>query len=164
MAEGILRLLDRLQQELNLAYMFITHDLATVRSIADEVVVMKEGKVVEQGREGRDVHAAAPSLHRPAAVVRAGDGPEHPRPVTKRWSGQYSRLAVGIRPGHYGRWHGSFSVIPADNVPGRRSQRPSRPAHSSLPVSTGTSCAFPHSDQEPAYARTSGKPRCFNST
>jgi len=48
-AEGILRLLNRLQTEFNLAYMFITHDLATVRAIADEVVVMKEGVVVEQG-------------------------------------------------------------------------------------------------------------------
>ncbi|HMQ93016.1 MAG TPA: ABC transporter ATP-binding protein [Amaricoccus sp.] len=48
-AEGILRLLDRLQSEFDLAYMFITHDLATVKAIADEVVVMKDGRVVEQG-------------------------------------------------------------------------------------------------------------------
>ena len=48
-AEGILRLLDRLQRELNMTYMFITHDLATVRAIADFIVVMKDGKVIEKG-------------------------------------------------------------------------------------------------------------------
>jgi peptide/nickel transport system ATP-binding protein len=48
-AEGILRLLDHLQQELNLAYMFITHDLATVKAIADRVVVMLQGRIVDQG-------------------------------------------------------------------------------------------------------------------
>ncbi len=48
-AEGILKLLDRLQGEFDLAYMFITHDLATVKAIADEVVVMKDGVVVEKG-------------------------------------------------------------------------------------------------------------------
>ena len=48
-AEGILRLLDKLQSEFDLAYMFITHDLATVKAIADDVVVMQYGMVVEQG-------------------------------------------------------------------------------------------------------------------
>ena len=48
-AEEILKLLDNLQKEFDFTYMFITHDLATVRAIADEVVVMQDGKVVEQG-------------------------------------------------------------------------------------------------------------------
>ena len=48
-AEGILRLLDRLQREFKLSYIFITHDIGTVRAIADEVVVMYQGKVVEHG-------------------------------------------------------------------------------------------------------------------
>jgi peptide/nickel transport system ATP-binding protein len=48
-AEGILRLLDHLQQELGLAYMFITHDLATVKAIADRVIVMLQGRIVDQG-------------------------------------------------------------------------------------------------------------------
>src|SRR5262245_15630058 len=47
--EEILKLLMRLQQETGVTYLFITHDIATVRAIADEVVVMHRGKVVEQG-------------------------------------------------------------------------------------------------------------------
>ena len=47
--EGILKLLLRLQEELGITYIFITHDIATVRAIADQVVVMFQGKVVEQG-------------------------------------------------------------------------------------------------------------------
>lgn len=48
-AEGVLRLLRNLQEEFDISYMFITHDLATVRAIADAVVVMNNGKIVEQG-------------------------------------------------------------------------------------------------------------------
>lgn len=47
--EEILKLLIRLQRELGMSYIFITHDIATVRAIADEIVVMHRGKVVEQG-------------------------------------------------------------------------------------------------------------------
>ena len=48
-AEGILRLLTDLQDKMHLSFMLITHDLSTVRAIADEVVVMKDGAVVEAG-------------------------------------------------------------------------------------------------------------------
>jgi peptide/nickel transport system ATP-binding protein len=48
-AEGILKLLTNLQDEMQLSYMLITHDLSTVRAIADEVVVMKDGLIVEAG-------------------------------------------------------------------------------------------------------------------
>ena len=45
--EGILKLLLGLQKEFGLSYLFITHDLATTEAIADEVVVMRAGRVVE---------------------------------------------------------------------------------------------------------------------
>ncbi|MNJ43484.1 Oligopeptide transport ATP-binding protein OppF [compost metagenome] len=48
-AEGVLKLLNRIQQQLGVAYLFITHDVATVRAIADEVLVMQRGRVVDHG-------------------------------------------------------------------------------------------------------------------
>jgi peptide/nickel transport system ATP-binding protein len=48
-AKAILDLLQRLQYELQLTYLFISHDIDTVASIADRVVVLYAGRVAEQG-------------------------------------------------------------------------------------------------------------------
>lgn len=45
----VLKLLKALQEEQGLSYLFITHDLSIIPMVADEVAVMREGKIVEQG-------------------------------------------------------------------------------------------------------------------
>jgi peptide/nickel transport system ATP-binding protein len=70
----ILNLLRQLQRELDIGYLFITHNIGVVEVMADDVVVMKAGRVVEQGpceallaqpREAytRELLAAVPRLH-----------------------------------------------------------------------------------------------------
>ena len=47
--QQVLQLLQRLQKERGLAYLLITHDVAVVRAMAHEVIVMKDGEVLESG-------------------------------------------------------------------------------------------------------------------
>jgi peptide/nickel transport system ATP-binding protein len=58
--EEILTLLLRLQKEKNLTYLFITHDIATVRAISDEIVVMYQGGVVQQGLKSKVLNPPYP--------------------------------------------------------------------------------------------------------
>ncbi len=59
--EEILQLLMKLQKDTNVSYMFITHDIATVRAIADEIVVMHKGKVVQQGLKSEVLNPPYPA-------------------------------------------------------------------------------------------------------
>lgn len=53
----VLNLLSDLREARNLTLIFITHDLAVVRQIADDVIVMRRGTVVEHGPTGRTIDA-----------------------------------------------------------------------------------------------------------
>jgi len=55
-AKAILNLLQRLQNELNLTYIFISHDIDTVANIADQVVVLYAGRIAEQGNTSAVFH------------------------------------------------------------------------------------------------------------
>ncbi len=74
----ILELLADLKTRFGMSIVFITHDLGIVRRFADRVVVMKNGEVVETGRNGGRVLCPAPGLYAHAAGGGA-DGPQGSR-------------------------------------------------------------------------------------
>lgn len=84
----VLNLLSDLQRRTGVAYLFITHDLAVVRSIAHRIAVMRAGRIVEEG---------------PAELVY--DRPSH----------EYTRSLLAMAPGHplHEERNGTWSASPA---------------------------------------------------
>ncbi|MCT7297138.1 ABC transporter ATP-binding protein [Ralstonia sp. CHL-2022] len=77
--QQVLSLLSALQKKYNLSYLFISHDLAVIRAMSHRVVVMKDGKVVEEG--DTEAVLASPShpytckLMAAASLIPARDNP-----------------------------------------------------------------------------------------
>ena len=86
----IVDLINRLKDDFNSAVIFITHDLGVIAEIADEIIVMYAGRVVEQRLEARHLLRPADAVHvgparvDPASRPPAGRAPAHDRGDRRR--------------------------------------------------------------------------------
>ena len=145
--EEILRLLKKLQDELGVAYLFITHDLGTVKRIANKVAVMLKGKVVAGGDTARCVRAALSSLYRAASVFGAGDAAG----LARRGAGGARRRRGGHRGAHARALKGTRTRSGWTTPPSARPPLP-RPQFVSIPP--------PKPKEERARRRVRGSDFC----
>ena len=105
--EQILTLLENLQDSLNLSYLFISHDLAVVARIADEVAVMRQGLVIEQAPP--ETLFYNPRHPYTKALIAAQPEPDINRPIDLK--------LVALGAGSPDSWEDAFrfsdSVIPS---------------------------------------------------
>ncbi len=118
--EQVLQLLEDIRDRLNLSYLFISHDLAVVARIADEVAVMRSGLVVEQGPPEQLFYnpkhpytkaliaaQPEPDIARPIdlKIVAQGAGEPSTWPDAFRFDGPDAPPLMETDPGHKVRCH-----------------------------------------------------------
>ena len=165
----IVRLLRTLRAETGVAILFIAHDLAVVRQIADRTIVMYCGQLVEEGRSVELFRAARPPVHAGPAVGRPGACARPPAraaprdPVRRRAEPGRAPVRLPVpraMPVRHGR------------VPHRRSRwRPRRRAARSVATSTnwtprcrGPSSTTRSSATSRCRSRRKRRNRCTNTT
>jgi len=102
---GILNLILQLKRELGIAFLYITHDIASARYVADEVLVMYRGRIVEQGPT--DAVLLEPRHAYTKLLLSAVPNPESGlrlEPLVRAEIGDESEFQlVEVAPGHYVR-------------------------------------------------------------
>jgi peptide/nickel transport system ATP-binding protein len=102
---GILNLILQLKREMRIAFLYITHDIASARYVADEVLVMYSGRIVEQGPT--DAVLLDPQHAYTRLLLSAVPNPESGLRLEPLVRGRLLDAAdadlVEIRPGHYVR-------------------------------------------------------------
>jgi microcin C transport system ATP-binding protein len=110
--QTILDLLNRLKQELGMSMLFITHDLPLVKRMADQVAVMKQGKIVEIGKVA-DVFSAPAHPYTKSLLESAPKGSALPLPENAETRLEVEQLSVQfpIKQGIFARTTGHHTVV-----------------------------------------------------
>ena len=118
--EQVLRLLEEIRDRAGLSYLFISHDLAVVARLADEVAVMRQGFIVEQAPPDTLFHnprhpytraliaaQPEPDIRRPIDLAQVAHGAGDPRgwPAPFGFDGPVPPALLELEPGHKVRCH-----------------------------------------------------------